>query len=327
VRSRRAPGARFLVAAFFVAMLLTLGATFTVYGRTLFSLPWWHALSHVPALNDALPFRLAVFSALAAAVIVAIWTASAHGVWTRRPVVVPCLAALAIAPAFWQGNNPHFNPIVPPRLAFFTDGTYRSCLDPGQTVAFIPFVGRGLLWQAESDFRFRLAANGLQPFARSAPLNAFDSDPIVFDLVYGSAKPEMPMLLAFAGKHGVARFLTLPSEGWPTRADLATLGRTRLTGGALVTPRCGDPPFTSRNLSDYVAKYGNGQSPPSVAWCAGGAFFLLPEGTAPSGDRAGATHALFVESTGLTCSVPPGYKRHGFATQGVQPGIYPYYTP
>src|SRR5581483_7457519 len=108
---------------------------------------------------------------------------------------------------------------------------------------------------------------------------------------------------------------------------LATLARTRLTGGVRITPRCGDPPFTSRDLSGYVQKYGNGETPPSVAWCAAGNFFTLPEGTEPRGEQAGATHADFVEGTGLTCSVPPGYKQHGYATQGVQPGIYPYYTP
>src|SRR5581483_2874456 len=109
-----------------------------------------------------------------------------------------------------------------------------------------------------SNFRFRLAANGLQPFQRSAPLNAFDADPIVFDLVYGDTPPAPPMLLAFAGKHRVARFLTLPEADYPSRGDLATLARTRLTGGVRITPRCGDPPFTSRDLSGYVQKYGNG---------------------------------------------------------------------
>ena len=67
---------------------------------------------------------------------------------------------------------------------------------------------------------------------------------------------------------------------------------------------------------------------PSIAWCKDGEFFTLPEGVDPSGDHAGATHASFVEGTGLTCSPPPpGYKHHGYASEGVQPGTYPYYGP
>jgi hypothetical protein len=329
IRSRRAPGGRFLLAAFLVAVVITLGATLRIYGHTFFSLPWWHALSHVPGLNDALPYRLAVFSALAAAVIFASWTATTKGLWTRRPVVVPILAALAIAPAFWDGNNPHFNPIHPKRLAFFTRGTYQTCLAPNQTIAFVPFVGRALLWQAETGFRFRLATDGLQPFPKYTPLNPFDADPIVFNIIYGNTKPDPPTLLAFAGKHGVARFITVPPTDYPSPADLGKLGPTRMTGGAFVTPRCDRPALTSRDLAGYVKKYG---SPPesrsSVAWCSGGTFFLLPDGTEPTGDQSGATHAIYVDGTGLTCGAPPpGYKRHGFASEGVQPGIYPYYSP
>jgi hypothetical protein len=329
IRNRRSPGARFLVAALLAAVVLTLGATLRVYGHTLFSLPWWRALAHVPGLNDALPFRLAVFSALAGAVVVAFWTATTRGVWTRRPVLVPVLAALAVAPAFWHGNNPHFNPIHPQRLAFFTAGTFRTCLAPNQTVAFIPFVGRSLLWQAESGFRFRLASDGLQPFPRYAPLNAFDADPIVFNLVFGSTKPGAATLLAFAGKHDVARVLDIPGGGYPAPAELFAMGPTARSGGVLVTPRCGAPPLTSRNLTGFVKTYGHpAESRPNVAWCSAGTFFLLPDGTKPRGTRLGATRALFIEGTGLTCNAPPpGYKRHGYATQGVQQGIYPYYSP
>jgi len=327
VQRWRSPGARFLLSAFVVAVVATMGATFSVYGHTLFRLRWWHALTHVPGLNDALPFRLAVFSALAAAVVVALWVAPRRD-WPTR-ILVPGLCVLAIAPAFWRTTNPHFEPIHPQRLAFFTSGTYKRCLGKDPTVALFPFLGPGLLWQAESHFRFRLAADGLQPFPRYHPLNSFDKDPIVYNLVFADQKPDMPTLLAFAGKHGVVRFLSVPSGGYPTRQQMAAFGRTGLTGGMLVSPACGAAALTSRNLARYVAKYGNPpESRPSIAWCKGDQFFTLPEGIEPTGDQAGATHAIYVQGTGLTCGQPPpGYEHHGFASQGVEPGIYPYYRP
>ena len=189
--------------------------------------------------------------------------------------------------------------------------------------------GQSLLWQAESDFWFRLATTGLQPFPRYHPLNAFDRDPIVYNLVFADQKPDMPTLLAFAGKHGVARVLSDPAGGYPTRQEMREFGRTQLVGGMLVSPACGQPPLTTRNLSRVVARYGNpSEERPSIAWCKDGAFFTLPEGIEPAGDQAGATHAIFVQGTGLTCGQPPpGYRHHGTASQGVPPGIYPYYAP
>ena len=309
--------------------MLTLGATFRVYGHTLFSLPWWRLLSHVPGLNDALPFRLAVFSSLGASVIVAIWVATTRGRFTTRPVILPVLAVIVIAPAVWRTNN-LFDPVRPERVAFFTSGVDRTCLTPGEIVAVFPFGGTGLLWQAESDFSFRLAGDGLQPFPKYAPLNAFDADPIVFDFVYGDRHPGMPRLLAFAGKHQVGRFLSVPAGGYPTRAQMAELGPTELVGGMLVSPACGREPLTSRDLSRYVARYGNlPATRPKVGWCINGTFFMYPERIEPTGAYAGATQAIFVDGVGLTCGQPPpGFSRHGYAdpSRGVPAGVYPYFS-
>ena len=61
-----------------------------------------------------------------------------------------------------------------------------------------------------------------------------------------------------------------------------------------------------------------------VAYCINGRFAMRQAGT-----YAGATPALFVAGTGLTCGVPPGYTQHGFAGAdlGVPAETYPYYTP
>jgi hypothetical protein len=61
---------------------------------------------------------------------------------------------------------------------------------------------------------------------------------------------------------------------------------------------------------------------PKLAYCVDGDFQMLP-----AANRPGATQAVVVEGTGLTCSVPEGYVQQGYASDGVPPGIYPLYVP
>jgi hypothetical protein len=61
---------------------------------------------------------------------------------------------------------------------------------------------------------------------------------------------------------------------------------------------------------------------PSLAFCVDGNFQMLP-----AGPHTGATQASFVQGTGLTCVVPPGYVQQGYASEDVPPGIYPLYVP
>jgi hypothetical protein len=337
VRGWRAPSARFLVAAFVAAAVVALGAVLRFDGHELFSLPWWRLASHVPAIDDSVPFRYGVFVALAAAVIAALWIASTRGRVFSRPYVLPVLAVIALTPAAWQGTN-EFAPQHPEAWAFFDDGLYKSCLPKGETVAIFPPGHHTMLFQAETDFWFRLADNGPQPFPQyQRPLNAFDSDPVVWDMTWvADARPTAGRLLAFAGKHGVGRFVVKAGTGYMTRADMRAFGRAQEIGGAIVAPACGEAPLTSRNLSSYVAKYETGTfdpsaSRPTVLYCtAGGLNAALPVGLVPAGALRKATLPSFVQGTGLTCGpVPAGYERRGFATaaMNVTPGVYPYYSP
>ena len=69
---------------------------------------------------------------------------------------------------------------------------------------------------------------------------------------------------------------------------------------------------------------------PRFGYCLNGAFLnLLFQQPLRDPAYEGAVPASFVEGVGLTCGVPPGYRRRGFAgdAQGVPPGIYPYYVP
>jgi hypothetical protein len=332
VRARRSAGARFALAAFAAAFLATLGATLKVDGHTLLTLPWWIAASHVPGLRDALPFRLGVFEALAAAVIVALWTASTKGVVFSRPYVLPSLAVIALIPSVWPPSA--FIPTHVDRPAFFSKGLYKACTSPGNTLVVFTSSPDTLIWQAQAGFRFNLAQGGLQPPGTDyKPLNSFDRDPFVQDLTYVSwAHPTMERLLAFAGAHAVDRVVSVENSGYPSRRRLEQLGPTQAIGGAIVAPACASPPLTARNLMPLVQRWEVGVPPsphrPSVGWCLGTHYVDVPTGLVPDGTPRRL--ASFVQGVGLSClPPPPGYKRHGKATStpGVPDNLYPFYRP
>ncbi len=328
----RTPAGRFLLAAFGAGFAVTLGATLQVYGRTLFTLPWWIWASHVPGVNDALPFRFGALEALAASVIVAAWVATAKGQIFRRPYVLPVLAIVALVPAVWSPSA--FEPRSVNRAVFFTSGLYKTCVGPGQTIALFPIGGDTLVWQAEEGFSFNLAANGIQPFAQFArPLNRFDDDPIVWDLQFVNwAHPTMGRLLAFAGTHRVDRIVSVAPFLYPTKWQMRTFGAPQTVADASVSPGCGQPSLTTRDLSSYVDRWEvdpkDFGSRPQRGWCIGDRLQLVPAGLVPV--RSLPTRiAYYIEGQGITCALPPrGYERHGFAspTLGVPGGTYPYYS-
>src|SRR5439155_26145195 len=120
--------------------------------------------------------------------------------------------------------------------------------------------GYSLLWQAEAGFWFRMAEDGLQPEPKTGKaLNAFDADPLVWDLHYlDYALPTMDSLLGFAANHDVDRVVAVASAGYPNRAQLRRFGATQLVGGVLVAPACGRPSLATRNLTSYVDKLRSG---------------------------------------------------------------------
>ena len=330
---RRAPIARLLVVSFTVALILTLGPSLVVDGRKVIDLPWWDAASHVPALNNVIPFRFSIYVTLVAAVIVARWIATTKGRFFPAPVVLPLLAVAALIPAVARASYPTFHPTHPVRYPFFTAGLYKSCIPRDATVVIFPFAGEGdaMLWQAETDFRFRMAEPGLQPSPKyGSPLTSFENDQVVWDLEFVDVgRPTMARLRAFAAAHHVARVISVPDR-YPSRAQMAAFGPTQLIGGVLVSPACGTPPLTARGPVDAAIEPLVRSNRPSVGYCLGTNFNQLPQGLEPAGRLAGATPALFVAGTGITCLPPPaGYVHDGFASPdlGVPADTYPLYSP
>jgi hypothetical protein len=157
-RQWRAPPARVLLLWLGVSVLAELGAELHVAGRSVVRLPV-SLVDQLPLLNNVLPVRIALFSSLITAVIVALVVASARSPWTR--VVLPVLAVVAILPR--PGSHSWITVAAQPR--FITDGLYRTCLDRGETLVVLPFGPEIdlMLWQAQSDFWFRLAGGYLRP--------------------------------------------------------------------------------------------------------------------------------------------------------------------
>ncbi len=156
VRSRgRTAGGRFLFASLLAAVIFALGPFLTVDGTRIAVLPW-ALFERLPGLEDVLTARFAVYVSLAAAVSVAVWTASCRIAALR--LLLPALAILAIVPTFrasaWA--SPYRLP------AFVTSSAYRGCLGADANILTLPIVqSHDDLWQAEANFRFRLAGGWL----------------------------------------------------------------------------------------------------------------------------------------------------------------------
>jgi hypothetical protein len=118
----------------------------------------WREIARLPVFDNVLPARFSVFTALLAAVIVALWTARSRGPTT---IALPALAMLALMPAFWKADYR----TTPERWPFFTRSYYKICFPRNENVLVFPygFWGNSMLWQAESGFWFRMAEGYVQP--------------------------------------------------------------------------------------------------------------------------------------------------------------------
>jgi hypothetical protein len=227
LRRARTPSGRFLLAAFALAAVASLGSWLTVYGHRVLTLPWVHLASR-PLFEHVMPARLSMYTSLAAAVMLALWAAASRPAWLR--VGLPALAVLAIAPnvtlAAWA-RSPH----VP---AFFTTGLHETCLRRGENVLIFPYGPRGdsMLWQAESGFWFRQAGGYVSP---KVP-DSFTSPPAIAHVTTADNPFELtlPAILELARLKGVSSILVGAAGPDPLRATLAPLGPPGRAGGTLV---------------------------------------------------------------------------------------------
>jgi hypothetical protein len=214
--------------------LLTLGTGVFVHGHRVLPLPW-DLVARLPLFNNVLPVRFSVFGALAAAAIVALWTARTRGVLA---VALPLVAVASLVPAVWRADYRTF----PERWGFFSDGLYKICFPKGETVAIFPFGfwGSSTLWQAETDFWFDQAGGYLRP----EPPPANRTDPTVFKMTYTTQDPNVEDAIGLVRRKGVQRVLSVQIYGKPYGAELNRLGAVQVLGGVFVAPACEHPPLT-----------------------------------------------------------------------------------
>jgi hypothetical protein len=140
--------------------ILAIGPKLHLAGTTFGSLPG-SLLLKLPLIKHATPDRFPVYLSLAIAVVTAIWIASVRGrqLFLRIGIaaigIVLLSTDLAIEPAY------HGTLATP---SFFTDGTYRQYIGPGEVVFAMPYMlGSDLTWQTATDFDFRLARTYIGP--------------------------------------------------------------------------------------------------------------------------------------------------------------------
>ena len=233
-RARTSSTARFLVAAAVLSAFASLGTALHVEGERKLWLPW-SAVARLPVFDNVLPARFAVYTALAAAVMVALWTASRRG-WTR--VVLPLAAVAVLVPAVWR---PDFR-MLPQRWPFFTDAIYKICIPRDENVVVFPYGFRGdsMLWQAESGFWFRMAEGYLTP----KPPPPFIDDKLVQKLTFTYELAGPAQILGFSRRKHVGRVLSTEVDQHPSGLVMHRFGPLQVVGGMMVAPACGYPPLT-----------------------------------------------------------------------------------
>lgn len=227
---------RFLLAAFVVATYLSLGPELSVGGHNVVPLP--NVLGHqtisvgghtkfLPLLDNILPVRFALYAALAIAVIGALWTATARGAarW-----LLPALTVLLLVPnpgaGVWATTYS-----VPP---LFTQARYRPCLaTPGNVLPEpVGMGGQAMLWQAEADFRFRLAGGRLQ----TSPPSSFQHPPGIAQIAVGypPVRNQASLLRAYARAKDVT--LAIVDKRWAATwaPALSKLASAEDAGGVLL---------------------------------------------------------------------------------------------
>lgn len=168
---RRSPLVRLLAIGFVVIIALAAGPNLIIDGKQLFSLPWGFIWS-LPIFKSAEPSRFIDFAFLDLALGLSLWLAAWTTSWLERAArwalgTVALAAVFANLPTFanvvWVPPPLHYKPatsLQPANTlpAFFTDGTYKKYIQPGETVVVVSHRGNaGMLFQAYTGFYFKVA--------------------------------------------------------------------------------------------------------------------------------------------------------------------------
>jgi len=216
--------ARLLVVMFAVTIVLGLGSTFDWDTQPLFSLPWG-GLWNLPIASSVETDRFILFGFLVLAFVVALWLAAP--VRSRLVAVARWgLVVLALAAVF-ANTSPLAETVVPPLQfkeavpslqpedelpAFITDGLYKQYLTPGEIVVVLSHRGNaGMLFQAETDFYFRVAGGFI-----NASVNPYYGIPAPVEMLSHPTKAGINQFRAWIKATGVGAIVVERdwSEEW-----------------------------------------------------------------------------------------------------------------
>lgn len=223
---RRDRVARFLLAGFVVAILLAFGGKLWVEGHVVVGMPW-SLVDGLPVFNNIYPARFVLYATLVAAVVATLWTATSLSPrWLR--VALPYLVIASLVP---NTGKHHWDEKLqlPP---FITAGDYKRCLTPGENVLVLPYgyMGSSTLWQALTDFRFRMpggeVGDQIPPQFRTPAVLALGAD-----LIPPNRGADIREL---ARAKGATAILVDPADGVPWREIVDFAGPPRNVGGLLL---------------------------------------------------------------------------------------------
>jgi hypothetical protein len=160
LRGQARRGAWLLLLAAVAAEALALGSEMHVAGHSL-GPGVWRLVEKLPAINEAIPIRLAMYSALFVAVLAALWLAQpGRRLWR---FALAGLAVVAFLPtpsgSFWTSHAR--------QSRFFDTSAYRSVIRPGDRALVLPYSPTDswmMLWQAETGFRFSMIGGHIGQF-------------------------------------------------------------------------------------------------------------------------------------------------------------------
>jgi hypothetical protein len=260
VRAQGRRGGWLIGALLAAAVLLSLGPILTAGGRPVLALPF--AMSHLPVFASALPARMSLFAALAAACLCALWLAQPGRRWLRAIVAVTVVVSLlpnflansrlagawSISAAFGWSRDHVSN-------GFVTDRSWQRTIEPGSTVLVLPTGDRtaASYWEAETGMRFKVAVP-VTPFVPPA----IGGSPVVSGLVANDLPAVTGRTLASArlrafliGDHVSDVVVASPiGARWRGIVAAATAAPPSKVGATDVYPvRIGLRPLTPRSTS------------------------------------------------------------------------------
>lgn len=244
---RRTLGVRAALVAVAVAIVCSFGGHLHIAGHKTVPAPW-ALVNALPVLGQLLPARFVIYVFLAAAVLASIWIAS-----TRHRTVAVALAAAAVGCA-WPAlaGGPWASAAGVPSL--FASSSYRRVIGPRDVVLVLPIgpTGPSMLWQAEADFRFRLAGGYALP--PEAP-NPYKSNPLYPALNATPGAGAGPAMAGWLSVHRVTLIAMAPGAATtaPWEALLEGIGwHPTVRGGVLLMRRTRSGNRVNPNLGNAL---------------------------------------------------------------------------